>query len=120
MPNTKSGLNNVITGEIVGSVDGKMLDLCQDDSPHDGGRFVASTAKRLGEYRFFSGAFVVFHRIFVIFRAFCLVGKRNFVYLRTEKGFAPISKPEYIKINKLKKIRNALKLNQISFALRKK
>ena len=33
VPNTKSGLNNVITGEIVGAVDGKMLDLCQDDSP---------------------------------------------------------------------------------------
>ena len=38
MPNTKSGLINVITGEIVGAVDGKMLDLCQGDSPPDVGQ----------------------------------------------------------------------------------
>lgn len=49
MPNTKSGLNNVITGEIVGAVDGKKLDLCQDDSPPARGRFMSSTVKRLGE-----------------------------------------------------------------------
>ena len=65
-------------------------------------------------------AFAVYCYISFIFRDFCLVEKRNLLNLHTEKGFAPISKPEYIKINKLKKIRNALKLNQISFALRKK
>ena len=65
-------------------------------------------------------AFAVYCYISFIFRDFCLVEKRNLLNLHTEKGFAPISKPEYIKINNLKKIRNVLKLYQISFALRKK
>ena len=45
---------------------------------------MASTAKRLGEDKFFSGAFVVFCHISVIFREFCLVVLGNFVYLPTE------------------------------------
>lgn len=40
-----------------------------------------SIAKRLGEDRFFSGAFVVSCHIFVIFCAFCLVVKNYFVNL---------------------------------------
>lgn len=68
---------------------------------------MASTAKRLGEDKFFSGAFVVFCHISVIFREFCLVVLGNFVYLQAVKGVAPISDPEY---NKLKKLRVTLKL----------
>lgn len=86
MPNTKSGLSNVITGEIADDVNGKMLDLCQDDSPPDEGRFVASTAKRLGEDCFFSGAFGVFRHIAAIFCEFCLVVFGNFVYLQALMG----------------------------------
>lgn len=44
-------------------------------------RYVTSTAKRLGEKLFFSGAFVVIRPISVIFRAFCLEVLGNFVYL---------------------------------------
>lgn len=40
--------------------------------PLPGDRYLAATAKRLGEEWFFSGAFVVFRNISVIFRAFCL------------------------------------------------
>ncbi len=78
-----------------------------------------STAKRLGEDWFFSGAFVVFCCISTIFRAFCLVEKRNLVYLQTVKGVATICFPDYINVNKLKIIRNALKLNSLRYAVRK-
>lgn len=67
--------------------------------PRDG--YVASTAKRLGEERFFSEAFVVFHYISVIFRVFCLVIKRIFVYLQTIKGDDTISYPVPIEANEL-------------------
>ena len=36
-----------------------------------GDRYMTSTVKRLGEEWFFSGAFVVFRNISVIFRTFC-------------------------------------------------
>lgn len=72
-----------------------------------GGRYLASTDKRLGEDCSFSGAFVVFCDISAIFRALCFVEKRNFVYLQAVKGVAPISDPEY---NKLKKLRVTLNL----------
>ena len=52
------------------------------------GRYEAAMGKRPGEDRFFSGAFVVFCHISAIFCAFCLVIKRIFVYLRTEKEVA--------------------------------
>ena len=55
--------------------------------PGDGfltSRYETSTGKRLGEDKFFSGAFVVFYNISTIFRAFCLVVKIIFVYLQTE------------------------------------
>ena len=48
------------------------------------GQYVAATGKRFGEDRFFSGAFVVFRCISVIFRVFCLMVKRNIVYLQTD------------------------------------
>ena len=41
------------------------------------------TGKRLGEEQLFSGAFGVFFSICAIFRAFCLVVLRFFVYLQT-------------------------------------
>lgn len=50
-------------------------------SPLSGDRFVASTGKRPGEDKFFSGAFVVFRRISAIFRKFCLVVMEFFVNL---------------------------------------
>ena len=46
---------------------------------------MASTAKRLGEDCSFSGAFVVFCSISVIFRVFCLMVKRKFVYLQSDE-----------------------------------
>ena len=45
---------------------------------------MVSTAKRLGEDWLFSGAFVVFCRVSAIFRIFCLVILRYFVYLQAE------------------------------------
>ena len=60
-----------------------------------------------------------FRHIFVIFRAFCLVIKGIFVYLQAVKGVAPIRNPEYIKIYKLKKLCNALKLCLLRVVLRK-
>ena len=51
---------------------------------------MTSTDKRLGEDRFFSGAFDVFYHFSVIFRAFCLVIRRKFVYLHAVKGFLPL------------------------------
>lgn len=68
---------------------------------------------------FFSGAFGVFYHISAIFRAFCLVVKRNFVYLQAVKGVATICSPLYLNVNKLKMIRNALNLNFLRTALRK-
>lgn len=49
------------------------------------GRFLTSTAKRLGEVQSFSRAFVVFRYISVIFRVFCLMVKRKFVYLQSDE-----------------------------------
>lgn len=66
-----------------------------------GDRFLTGIAKRLGEDRFFSGAFVVYCHIFIFFRVFCLVVKRNFVYLQAVKGVATISFPEYLNVNKI-------------------
>lgn len=60
---------------------------------------MASTAKRLGEDKFFSGAFVVFRSISAIFRAFCLVVLRNFVYLQAVKDVTPLA---ILSINELK------------------
>ena len=77
---------------------------------------MASTAKRLGEDKFFSGAFDVFRHISAIFRVFCLVVLGFFVYLQAEKGAAPICAPEY---NELKKLRITLKLNLLSRVLRR-
>ena len=76
-------------------------------------------SKRLGEEGFFSGAFVVFRHISVIFSLICLEGKRFFVYLQAIKGVATNCPPEYINVNKLKMLRNALKLNLLCNALRK-
>ena len=48
------------------------------------------------------------------FRYFSCVlfgGKKKIIKFARRKGVASISNPEYIKINKLKKLRNALKLN---------
>ena len=71
-----------------------------------GDGYVAATGKRLGEDRFFSGAFVVFRCISEILCAFCLVVLRFFVYLQTTKGVATICPPEYINVNKLNTIKN--------------
>lgn len=79
---------------------------------------MASTAKRLGEEWFFSEAFVVFRHISVIFRVFCLEVIRFFVYLQTVKGVATICSPEFLNVNKLKMLRNALKLKLLCNALR--
>lgn len=68
MPNTRSGLCNVINCEISG---GKWLIYVKITVLLTGDGYVASTAKRLGEEGFFSEAFVVFHHISVIFRVFC-------------------------------------------------
>ncbi len=46
-----------------------------------GDGYVTAIVKRLGEDRFFSGAFVVFRHISAIFCVFCLVVLGNFVYL---------------------------------------
>ena len=54
--------------------------------------------KRLGEDRFFSEAFVVFHNISVIFRAICLVVLRFFVYLQTTKGYRYLQLPRVRRI----------------------
>ena len=62
---------------------------------------MAATAKRLGKVILFSGAFGVFCYISAIFRVFCLVILRNFVYLHTVEGGDTISHPEYINIKKL-------------------
>ncbi len=51
---------------------------------------MASTAKRLGEDKFFSGAFGVLCHISVIFREFCLVVKRILLNLHTEKVLSPL------------------------------
>lgn len=59
-----------------------------------------------------------FYHISAIFRVFCLVVKRNFVYLHTVKGVATICSPCYINVNKLKILRNALNLSFLRFALR--
>lgn len=75
------------------------------------------TGKRLGEDRFFSGAFGVFLQISVFFREFCLVIKEIFVYLHTSKGVATICSPLYLNVNKLKMIRNALNINLLRSAL---
>ena len=80
---------------------------------------MASTAKRLGEDKFFSGAFVVFCHISVVFREFCLVVLSFFVYLHIVKGVSIIFHPEPIIFKKTKILRNALKLNLLSYALRK-
>lgn len=45
--------------------------------------------KRLGENRFFSGAFVVFRYISTIFRTFCLEVMIYFVYLQTDGLVSP-------------------------------
>lgn len=74
--------------------------------------------KRLGEDRFFFGAFVVFDCIFAIFRAFCLEVKRFFVYLQAKKGVDTISYPVPIIPEKVQILRNALKLNGLKCALR--
>lgn len=50
-----------------------------------GGSGLAATATRLEE-RLFSGVFAVFRHISVNFRAFCLVVRRNIVYLHSEWG----------------------------------
>lgn len=63
---------------------------------------MTSMGKRPGEERFFSGAFAVFCYIFAIFRAFCLVVKRIFVYLHTVKGDDTISYPVPINANDYK------------------
>ncbi len=47
---------------------------------------MTSTAKRLGEDKFFSGAFDVFCHISAIFRAFCLVIKSFLLNLQPEKA----------------------------------
>lgn len=49
-------------------------------------RCLAAKAKRLGEEWFFSGAFVVFRYISVIFRAFCLEVLRLFPIFAIDKG----------------------------------
>lgn len=70
---------------------------------------MASTAKRLGEDKFFSGAFVVFRNIFVVFRMFCLAVKRNLVFLQAEKALLPTAAPS-IKVYKLKILRNVFNI----------
>lgn len=70
-------------------------------SPARGGHYLAATAKRPGEDRFFFGAFGVFRCICAIFRAFCLVVMRKFVYLQTTKGVENISYPVPINANEL-------------------
>ena len=57
---------------------------------------MTSVAKRHGEDRFFSGAFVVFYHISAIFRAFCLVIRGFLVYLHTVKGVDANSHPNPI------------------------
>lgn len=76
-------------------------------------------AKRLGEERPFSGAFGVFYHFSVIFRAFCLVTKRNFVYLHSVKGVEAICSLCCLNVNNLKRLRNTLKLNLLRCVLRK-
>ena len=58
---------------------------------------MTSTFKRLREESLFSGAFVVFRHISVIFRVFCLEVLGNFVYLQSVKGVDFISHPKLIK-----------------------
>lgn len=60
-----------------------------------GAGYVTATAKRLGEDKFFSGAFDVFRNISAIFFVFCLVEKIYFVYLQPEKGVVPTNNHKY-------------------------
>lgn len=83
MPNTKSGLCNVINCEIPG---GKWLIYVKVTVLLLGDWYVASTAIHLGEERFFSEAFAVFCYISAIFLMFCLVKKVFFVYLHMIEG----------------------------------
>lgn len=57
-----------------------------------GGRCVASTGKRLGEDRTFTGAFVVFCRIYAIFRLICLGGNGIFRIFANDKGCSAIGR----------------------------
>ncbi len=50
---------------------------------------------------------------------FCLVVLGNFVYLQAEKGVATVCYPDYLNVNKLKMLRNALNLSLLGSALRK-
>lgn len=84
-----------------------------------GDGYVTAIVKRLGEERFFSGAFGVFRHISAIFCVFCLVVKINFVYLQSEWGAAIICIPELLNVNKLKMSRKVLNLNLLRPALRK-
>lgn len=83
MPNTKSGLNNVINYEIFGD---EWLIYVKMTVPLPGDRYVTSKGKRPGDERFFSEVFAVFCYISAIFLMFCLVVKRIFVYLQAVKG----------------------------------
>lgn len=73
---------------------------------------MASTAKRLGEDKFFSGAFVVFCHISVIFRTFCLVVFKNFVYLQAMKGDSTICFSRRKQSGTMKENKLSLKLKE--------
>lgn len=73
------------------------IDMSRYASKTRWGWYVAAMGKRLGEDKFFSGAFDVFRHISDIFLAFCLVVMRNFVYLQAVKGVDFISHPKLIK-----------------------
>ena len=64
--------------------------------PLPGDGYVAAMGKRLGEDRFFFGAFGVFYYISAIFCLFCLVEMIYFVYLHIVKGVSISFHPEPI------------------------
>lgn len=83
MPNTKSGLNNVINCEIFGDewlIYVKMTVLLTGDW------YVTSKGKRPGDERFFSGAFDVFRYISVVFSFVLFGGIEKFSIFAIDKG----------------------------------
>ena len=72
MPHTESVLNNIITGEIVVAINGKMFNLCLDDSPpcqgtgtwHQRPNALEKTGSFPGRLLFFN-AFLLFFARFV-------------------------------------------------------
>ena len=78
-----------------------------------------STAKRLGEDKFFSGAFGVFILHFCYFLCVLFGGNGKFCIFAGGKRSCNLCSSDYTNVNKLKISRNALNLSFLRSALRK-